>query len=582
MFCFVFQMLLVALWLLLCPSPVSPDVSYGNSTQKIIGQLARQLMLQQYYIEEKTRSEGDSGIKQVRYTHDGATPFDYPTHAGDSFASIHDHSPGIRMLGMGESVVVLNGIEFRTRHNDFEMKMPSTTSSRWKAVENIPFPDVPPEILQITKVREQVQEMKEWFKAWQEQNHTVRDYRPYFKPVLCYLEGAWTKAVDQVEEPFISPRHFIDAKYWQKLEDQLRFLSYSGGKHNLENFAYLPRVIFNITEDGIPIYAQWNYRILCHPVHRDIPLNCLNVVDDLKSRIVNGQRLDEFALSRKARFTLNSTCLEYDPSGQLLESLMREIPGKDNYGGNLRDYGYAGLALDPYDGQPLNTAFYHRKYNIGKKDSSGFLNRYRGFSDRTVFMAMTSQKEVLGMNFEKCKKTYSCLTEHQRWTYAIPLEIIYMTPLSKWNPFKLKYRGNADTYPGKLVSSKGQKGSLKKPYYGTNSRKFYQTPSWFYHGDEVGRVPADTSPKGIIYVLDQRGKPRKMTASGHRIIFPSISGVGLIRQRYPIAPVYGEGSTVWKELEALKQLVLSPKENCHLLYEKGGKRCRDMRTDIET
>ena len=28
-------------------------------------QLARQLMLQQLYVEEKTRSEGDSGLKQV-------------------------------------------------------------------------------------------------------------------------------------------------------------------------------------------------------------------------------------------------------------------------------------------------------------------------------------------------------------------------------------------------------------------------------------------------------------------------------------------------------------------------------------
>ena len=31
-------------------------------------QLARQVMLQQFYVEEKTRSEGDSGLKQVGYT----------------------------------------------------------------------------------------------------------------------------------------------------------------------------------------------------------------------------------------------------------------------------------------------------------------------------------------------------------------------------------------------------------------------------------------------------------------------------------------------------------------------------------
>ena len=36
--------------------------------QSVSKQLERQLMLPQFYVEERTRSEGDSGLKQVGYT----------------------------------------------------------------------------------------------------------------------------------------------------------------------------------------------------------------------------------------------------------------------------------------------------------------------------------------------------------------------------------------------------------------------------------------------------------------------------------------------------------------------------------
>ena len=43
-------------------------------------------------------------------------------------------------------VAVLNGVEFRTRHNDYKLRMPSTTSSDYGATEEIPYPDVPPAV----------------------------------------------------------------------------------------------------------------------------------------------------------------------------------------------------------------------------------------------------------------------------------------------------------------------------------------------------------------------------------------------------------------------------------------------------
>ncbi|KAI8745485.1 hypothetical protein BgiBS90_033607, partial [Biomphalaria glabrata] len=61
-------------------------------------------------------------------------------------------------------------------------------------------------------------EMREWFKAWRDQNSSVRDYRPYFKPLLCYLEGAWTTNTKELEEPFFSDRHSLDATSWFDLQ----------------------------------------------------------------------------------------------------------------------------------------------------------------------------------------------------------------------------------------------------------------------------------------------------------------------------------------------------------------------------
>ena len=71
-------------------------------------------------------------------------------------AAIHDHDHHIRTAGMGEFVAVLNGVEFRTRHNDYRLYMPSKNSTEYHKTEDIPFPQVPPEVLQHTEVTDQV------------------------------------------------------------------------------------------------------------------------------------------------------------------------------------------------------------------------------------------------------------------------------------------------------------------------------------------------------------------------------------------------------------------------------------------
>ena len=64
-------------------------------------------------------------------------------------------------------------------------------------------------------------------------------WRCLCRPLLCYLEGAWTNDVN-LDEPFDSDRHHLDASSWFDLQEKVRFTSYTGDKDQLENFAFLP------------------------------------------------------------------------------------------------------------------------------------------------------------------------------------------------------------------------------------------------------------------------------------------------------------------------------------------------------
>ena len=554
-----------------------------NRNRDTIEILTHQLRMTQLALEEKVRSDGDSGIKQIRVLYTGDRPYYSGHHSGYAIAAIHEHVDNIRTMGSGEFVVVLNGVEFRTRHNDFMLRKPHSTSNIYHDTELIEFPDVPPEVLKQPTVEDQIREMREWFKAFANQDYTVRNYTKYFKPVMCYLEGAWTKVNNEsLEEPFYSDRHFVDASTWEDLELKLEFTAHTGRKDLKENYAHLPTKIIDI-KDGVPVICQWNYRIMCHPLKKDLPTKMLRPVDDLAPRLADDLTFTEYVNSRAARFEIHHDIFSYDVG--LLDELMSEIPGKDNYQGYMEDNAFDLKAFDKLSEikKPINSAYYHRYFYNEKKGAMGSVDQNRGFSDRNLFTATTTQDKVCGYTVKDCKfdeqaEREICKSYEQKMSYAIPFEIVYLTPLSKWNPRDIEYKGEYNSEYGKTIwkgKNRERNGGLTADLAlnGTNSWYYYMTPAGFYSsGARLEGEPADTA-KDYYGVLDRNGVVHAMRPSGNHIFLPELDGIGKIRLRYPVVPVHGEGSGVWKELEALKDSVMDMEKFLHLYRTKPACTC---------
>ncbi|XP_059177239.1 uncharacterized protein LOC131956699 [Physella acuta] len=514
--------------------------------------LARQTMSQQLFVEERIRSDGHSGVKQLRdYTHGTSSYFD-ATHIGKAVSAMHDHSNYNDTLGMGETIVVMNGVEFRTRHNDYRMVQPHPTSKVFRAVVNLSPPPIPPAVLSKPTVDLQITEMIEWFRAFYQQNYTVRDYRPYFRPAMCYMEGAWTLDAT-IQEPFASDRHNLVADSWLDLQQQIRYTSYTGNKDLKENFSYLPTAIISINETtGKPVYAQWNYRILCKPYSGDIPTSYFRQQDDGPYQESYRQPLSRVLATRAARFRLSEYSDERFTWFTLLDKIFSEIPGADNIPDLLNEaaFGQDIYSQDSSNYTKLNTGYYHRMLKTGAAGAMGTSSVFRGFSDEMLFFAETTQPLIAPVAFKSCPNTTYCVTRYSRFTYAIPLEVVYLSPLLSWNPYNLSiYASN------KIVYANGRSGSTTnatRAYNGTSPNSFYYlTPQAFYSSSTGESDPADTAGGGV-GVLDKQGNIRNVSASGIPILSLPIRGIGSIRFRYPIPPVHAEGSVAWKEIEVIK------------------------------
>ncbi len=188
----------------------------------------------------------------------------------------------------------------------------------------------------------------------------------------------------------------------------------------------------------------------------------------------------------------------------------------------------------------------------------GSKTRMRGFSDGNGYWAQTTQPSIAAMTNRMCDNNgNNCQDYTTRWTYAIPLEIVYMTPLLSWNPYNITYKGREKNDWYKSVTKNGRNGGLtqEKAYDGINSGHYFMTPAEFFNLTDAGAGDAADTSGGVTGVLDSEGNLREVVSSGHKILLDPIPDVGTVRTRYPIAPLHNDGSQILKELEALKDIV---------------------------
>jgi len=240
-----------------------------------------------------------------------------------------------------------------------------------------------------------------------------------------------------------------------------------------------------------------------------------------------------------------------------LDKLMEQIPGKNNYPANLTDAFPDGtsIALEDEEDVPINTGYYSRFYRLSDPDAMGSSAHRRGFSDRYLFAAQTTHEVVSPIAFDYevdydngTSMTYPAVS---RWSYAIPIEVIYLTPLTKWNPYNVTYVEDDSEFVDGLS---GQCGD--EPLQNLKGNHFYMTPASFFGDDSGEQDAADTAESGLC-VIGADGEEHAVEASGHWVTFPEIgNGVGFVRQRYPISPIHSGGSAAYKECKALQDVVL--------------------------
>ena len=81
------------------------------------------------------------------FVRSGTRPYFEESHTGKRFCAAHDHPEFKRTLGLGEFVAELNGVQFRTRHNDYQLQQPGIFKSNFLKMDDIELPKVPPSVL---------------------------------------------------------------------------------------------------------------------------------------------------------------------------------------------------------------------------------------------------------------------------------------------------------------------------------------------------------------------------------------------------------------------------------------------------
>merc|ERR1712072_1659518 len=69
-----------------------------------------------------------------------------------------------------------------------------------------------------------------------------------------------------------------------------------------------------------------------------------------------------------------------------------------------------------------------------------------GFNDATLWAARTDSDKVSGIKYENTEGTTAAGIYEASWSYAVPLEIVYTTPLPNWNPHQIEIEPNNDVW----------------------------------------------------------------------------------------------------------------------------------------
>ena len=119
---------------------------------------------------------------------------------------------------------------------------------------------------------------------------------------------------------------------------------------------------------------------MCHPIKRDLPTNRFRTLEDFATRMKGRLTMDNLKWLRQARFQLNPKdkdswdYYEFPHKYGLLDKLMAEIPGKDNYQGNLVDDAF-DLPAMKYNGKPGEKVNVVKKREITEQECLPLLTR---------------------------------------------------------------------------------------------------------------------------------------------------------------------------------------------------------------
>lgn len=357
------------------------------------------------------------------------------------------------------------------------------------------------------------------------------------------------------------------AKTYGQLFEKIEFLNQGGFKDKDENYAALPsKIIFNYKENKFE-QVQYQYRILCEPIDEDIPLNRLKVRSDLAEQMKKiPTTREELFYSRSASFDLHpDPSNDFDPNNwngfsylqTYLDLLMEKVPGLNNKPGKIETSFDSINIVKGESKKKLNEAYYSRFYSFGEKDAMGDMNNRRGFYDPNLFCARTTHNNIAGYSSVDHTNIYEEVDTNLRnnelkYSCAIPLEIIYTTPLHNYNPYNLKHYENPDKVPSKSGECDNKNDYITESFVSM----FYRTPFELFDKPKKGDS-ADTAAD-FLCAKDQNGNKVKVAPSGIAAILPSIKNVGPVRLRYPIAPPSLSNSE--RIIDALKDIVY-PNDN---------------------